>query len=86
MSGFLTHERIWGATTFVDHVSDYVYVHLMKTFTIEETLSAKKAFEKIVGMSGNDVKSYRADNGRFADTKWQQSCETLNQELTLCGV
>jgi hypothetical protein len=86
MSGFLTSDRIWGATTFVDHVSDYVYVHLMKSFTIEETLSAKKAFEKIVSKSGNEVKSYRADNGRFADTKWQESCQLLNQDLTLCGV
>ena len=29
MSGFLTSKILWGATTFVDHVSDYVYVHLM---------------------------------------------------------
>ena len=29
MSGFLTSKKLLGATTFVDHVSDYVYVHLM---------------------------------------------------------
>ena len=29
MSGFLTNTRLWGATVFVDHVSDYVYVALM---------------------------------------------------------
>ena len=29
MSGFLTNQRIWGATVFVDHVSDYVYVFLI---------------------------------------------------------
>ena len=34
MSGFLTSKRIWGCTTFVDHVSDYVYVHLMKYLTL----------------------------------------------------
>eukprot|EP00984_Skeletonema_dohrnii_P034934 scaffold34438_cov244-Skeletonema_dohrnii-CCMP3373.AAC.1 len=86
MSGFLTHERIWGATTFVDHVSDYIYVHLMKNFTIEETLSAKKAFERIFTLAGHEVKAYRADNGRFADSKWHESCNLLNQELTFCGV
>ena len=86
MSGFLTHERIWGATTFVDHVTDYVYVHLMKNFTIEETLSAKKAFEKIFAAAEHDVKSYRADNGRFADKKWQESCDRLDQKVTFCGV
>jgi hypothetical protein len=56
MSGFLTHERIWEATTFVDHVSDYIYVHLMKNFTIEETLSAKKAFERIFTLAGQRSK------------------------------
>jgi hypothetical protein len=29
MSGFLTSCRIWGCTTFCDHVSDFVYLHLM---------------------------------------------------------
>ncbi len=30
MAGILTSKRIWGCTTFVDHVSNYIYVHLMK--------------------------------------------------------
>ena len=47
MSGFITSCRIWGCTTFCDHVSDFVYVHLMQDFTVEETLIAVKAFEKI---------------------------------------
>jgi len=45
MAGFLTSDRIWGCTTFCDHVTDYVYVHLMRNFTLEETLLAKQAFE-----------------------------------------
>ena len=49
MAGFLTNERLWGTTTFVDHVSDFVYVHLMKNnFTLEETLKAKRAYEKLL--------------------------------------
>ena len=44
MAGYLTSARIWGATTFCDHVTDYVYVHLMKSFTLEETLLAKTAY------------------------------------------
>ena len=43
ISGFLTSKRLWGATTFVDHVSDYVYVHLMRDLTLDETLLAKEA-------------------------------------------
>ena len=41
ISGFLTSKRLWGATTSVDHVSDYVYVHLMRDLTLDETLLAK---------------------------------------------
>ena len=46
MSGLLISKRIWGYTTFVDHVSDYVYVHLMKQLALDETLLAKEALEK----------------------------------------
>ena len=44
MSGFLTNHRIWGATVFVDHVSDYVFVALMRDLTLDETLLAKTSF------------------------------------------
>ena len=67
MSGFLTNQRLWGATTFVDHVSDYTYVHLMKDLSLPETLLAKSAMEKIMAQAGRTVKHYHADNGRFAD-------------------
>ena len=43
MSGFLTNQRLWGATTFVDNVSDYVYVHLMRDLSLTDTLLAKSA-------------------------------------------
>jgi hypothetical protein len=48
MAGFLTSKQIWGCTTFVDHISDYIYVHLMKDFTITEALLAKLALKKTV--------------------------------------
>ena len=35
MSGFLTSKRLWGATTFVDYVSDYVYVHFMRDLSLD---------------------------------------------------
>jgi hypothetical protein len=40
MLGFLTNLRIWGATIFVDHFSDYVYAALMSDLTLGETLLA----------------------------------------------
>ena len=65
-SGFLTNRRIWRCTTFCDHVSDFVYVHLMRGFTVEETLLAVKTFEKILPQAGRQVKNYHEDNGVFA--------------------
>jgi hypothetical protein len=47
MTGFLTSKQIWGCTTFVDHISNYIFVHLMKDFTTIETLLAKLAFKKL---------------------------------------
>ena len=46
MSRFLTSKRLWGTNTFVYHVSDYVYVYLMRYLTLYETLLAKEAMEK----------------------------------------
>jgi hypothetical protein len=45
MAGFLTNLRIWAATIFVDHYSDYVYVSLMRNLTLDKTLQAKSSFE-----------------------------------------
>ena len=35
MSGFLTSQRYWGVTVFVDHFSDYIYCHLMRALTLD---------------------------------------------------
>ena len=67
MSGFLTNQRLWGATTFIDHVSDYVYVHLMRDLSLPETLLEKSAMVKVMAQAGKTVKHYHADNGRFSD-------------------
>jgi hypothetical protein len=86
MSGFLTSERYFGATTIVDHVSDYVYVHLMRNLSLEETLIAKRSWEKILNFAGRTAKHCRADNGRFADQEFLDDCNDHNQSLSFCGV
>ncbi len=63
MAGFLTSERIWGCTTFVEHISNYIYVHLMKDFTTNETLLAKLVFKKLCTKADCSFKHYQADNG-----------------------
>ena len=67
MYGFVKNQRLWGATTSVDHVSDYVYVHLMRYLSLTETLLAKLAMEKVMSQAGRTVKHYHAQNGRFSD-------------------
>ena len=86
MSGFLTNKRIWGSTMFVDHVSDYVYVHLMKDLTLDETLLAKEALEKLMAQAGRTIKHYHDDNGSFADNGFIDAVNENNQRITFCGV
>ena len=37
----------FGATAFVDHVSDYTHVAIMRALTSDETLLAKTSFERL---------------------------------------
>ena len=67
MSGFLNNQRLGGATTFVDHVSNYVYVHLMRDLSLPKTLPTKSAMEKVMTQAGRTVKHYHADNDQFYD-------------------
>ncbi|KAL7546695.1 hypothetical protein ACHAWF_010025 [Thalassiosira exigua] len=86
MSGYLTSDRVWGATIFVDHFSDYVYVALMRDLTLEETLLAKTSFERHARDGGTTISSYRADNGRFADRGFKDAVNDCNQTITFCVV
>ena len=86
MSGFLTKQHLWGATTFVDHVSDFVYVHLLRDLSLAETLLAKEPTEKVMAQYGLSVKHYHADNGRFSDNGFVDTVNSKIQKLTFCGV
>ncbi len=48
MAGFLTNLCIWGATNFVDHFSDYIFLPLMRDLTLDKTLPAKSSFESML--------------------------------------
>ena len=67
MYGFITNQCLWGCTTFVDYVSDYVYVHIVRNIFLAEMLLAKEAAEKTMARAGRTVKYYHADNGRFSE-------------------
>ena len=86
MSDFLVSRRIWEVTTFCDHVSDFVYVHLMRYFTAEETLLATRAFEKMLAQANKSDRHYHADNGAFAHNGFLDSVSKKDQKITFCGV
>ena len=86
MSGFLTSRRIWGCTTFCDHVSDFVYVHLVRDFTVDETILAMNAFEKVMAQAQRFVKHYHADNGAFAHKGFLDEVNCKDQKITFCAV
>ena len=86
MSGFLTNKRLWGATTFVDHVSDHVYVNLMRDLSLDETILAKEAMEEGMAQAGRYIKYYHADNGRFSDNGFINAIDTKYQKITFCGL
>jgi hypothetical protein len=86
MAGFPTSNRIWGATNFCDHVSNFVYVHLMQNFTLEETLLAKRAYTKVLAQAGRTAKHYHADNGRFSNKGFHQDITNKGQSITFCVV
>jgi hypothetical protein len=81
MAGFLTSKQIWGCTTFVDHVSDYKYVHLRKDLTLPERLLAKMAFEQLCARADRSIKYYHADNCRFSDTAFLAPCNNCSQTI-----
>ena len=86
MSGFLTNMGIWEATVFVDHITDYVYVALMRDLTLDETILVKTSFERHVQDGGIRIKAYRADNGQFANQGFRDAINSLDQKITYCLV
>jgi hypothetical protein len=86
MAGFFTSLCIWGATIFVDHFLDYVFVALMRDLTLDETLLAKSSFERHTYQGGVTINSYHADNGHFANSGFQQAIKDADQKITYCAV
>jgi hypothetical protein len=80
MAGYLINICIWGATVFVDHFSDYVYVAIMHDLGLDETLLAKSSFEGHANEGSISIDAYCANNGCFADAGFQKS---LKNQISL---
>ena len=81
-----TVKRYTAATIFVDHYSDFTYVHLMTTNNAETTVAAKQAFEHVAASHGVCIRHYHADNGLFDTKAFRQSIHRAHQTLSFCGV
>ena len=58
----------------------------MRDLTLDEILLAKTSFEWHANEGGVNIDSYRADSGRFADSRFQQAVKDCNQKITYCAV
>ena len=86
LRGKPTTKRYTCVTVFVDQYSRYGYVVLQKTKSIEETIQAKKSFERLMATHGVKVEHYHADNGVFADASFQREISQANQTISFCAV
>ena len=62
------------------------FVDLQKTCSAEETIEAKRAFEKYAANGGVTVQAYHAETGIFKAKKWIEECQHQKQNLTFAGV
>ena len=71
VTGALTHARLWSATVFVDHNSDYCYTKFIRRISDEETLRAKEAYERLEATHRSRFYTYREDKGIFSEPKFK---------------
>jgi hypothetical protein len=81
-----TTRRYKAATVFVDNYSRLSYVHLQQSLSAQDTLEAKRTFERFAATHGVTVRHYHADNGRFADNLFRRSVNEQGQGISFCGV
>ena len=55
---------------FVYHHSEFIYVHLLKSHTRDESVEAKEYFEAYVESRGVEIKHYHAETGIFRNIRW----------------
>ena len=71
---------------FADHATGFTYVHLLQAMTMQETLDAKHAFERVANQHAVHIRHYHCDNGRFADRAFMEDVRKAGQTITFCGV
>ena len=84
MVAFLTKQRYKYVTVFVDQPSRMGFIYLQKTCLAEETIEAKRAFEKYAANRGVTIQAYHVDNGIFKAKKWMERMPSAKTKFDLC--
>ena len=81
-----TAHKYCGALVFVDHASDFTYVHMHYHLTMDETIDVKHMSERLAEQHGVQTLHYHCDNGRFADKAFVNIVWVAHQTITFCGI
>ena len=84
--GNSTTKQYLGVTVFVDHYSDFIYIHLMTELNSKPTVEAKQAFERLAGSYNVRIRHYHADNGLFDTKAFKVSVSAARQTISFCSV
>jgi hypothetical protein len=79
--GWMTTRRYCYACVFVDHLSDFTYVHLLRTQDGDAVLEAKRVFEATSDRHGIRIKHYHADNGIFVAKQCVDNCRDQHTKV-----
>ena len=77
-----TVRRYRGASVFVDHASDFTYVHMHQHLTTDKTIDTKLAFERLAEQHRVRILHYHCDNGRFANKAFVDDVRAAHQTIT----
>ena len=86
LKGNLQSASIAELFVFVDHASDFTYVHMHQHLTTDETIDAKHAFERLAEQHGMRILHNHYDNGRFADKAFVDDARAAHQTITFWGI
>ena len=81
-----TKDRITAGCVFFDHVTNHSYTHLQTSADNEQTIEAKRAYERYALTHGVTLKRFHADNGIFAEKAFRDEIDQSNQKITYCAV
>ena len=84
--GHPTIRKYRGASVFVDHASDFMYVHMHYHLTTDEMIDAKHVFERLAEQHGVQILHYHCNNGRFADKVFVDDIRMAHQTITFWRV